>query len=176
MEKPLNELLVRGIGKKEISAIAEHAVTDDELFEGLLRTVETGEKTPAMKAAWIIGTASEVYDAAQATTYASRILQLVVTETTSGIVRELMKALIKADLDEKSEGLFLDFCFKSLSSNVDVAVKYTANKAIEQALKKYPDLKDEFIAVLESQLYANTEAWTRYTMKIISRLNKRRNK
>jgi len=182
MKKPLSELLVKGIGKNDIAAIAAQAAKDEGLYKDLLEAISTGERTHTMKAAWIIGTAAEKQDLIFAQKYSSTLLEFVLHKENSGVVRELMKVLLAINLNEKEEGLYIDFCFKQLHrdfcfkqlhrSDVDIAVKYNSNKAIEKALKKYPELKEEFVSILESLLDNHTDAWKRYTTRLLAKLNK----
>lgn len=172
MNKPINEILVKGIGKKEVALLALEASKDEKFFLELLRVIEVGEKTPAMKATWIIGTSAEK-DARLIQKHSSRILEILLADKQSGYMRELIKALVEVQLQEKDEGPFINYCFEQLNRNgIDVAIKYASIKGIEKFLSKYPELKVELISTLESQLDLNTEAWKRYVTRIISRLNK----
>lgn len=173
MKKPIDEILVKGIGKKDVEALAAQAAKDEAFYKQLLEAINSGERTHTMKAAWIIGTAAEQQDTVLAQKHSSRILDFVLHKENSGVVRELIKVLVSIKLNEKEEGLFIDFCFRQLNrSDVDIAVKYNANKGIEKALKKYPELKEEFIATLESLLDNHTDAWKRYTTRLLTKLNK----
>lgn len=173
MQKPLKELLVKGIGKNDIVAIATVVAEDENMFLELLDIIQANDETPAMKAAWIIGTISDKKQTKLIEKNASTILALVTSKNNGGVVRELMKALTASNLNDKLTGSYLDFCFRQLTrSDIDVAVKYNANKFIEKSLKKYPELKPEFISILESLLDNHNEAWKKYTSRTIARLSK----
>lgn len=169
----LESLLVKGINKNDIAALAQAAGTDEHMFLHLLDVIENGAQTPAMKAAWVIGTMSDQGALELIDKYAERIYQLATEKPVGGVVRELMKALIAANLSENLQGRFLDFCFKQLMRmDVDVALKYNSNKYILKSLKQYPELKDEFLTILESQLDSHNDAWKKYTSRIIAQLRK----
>ncbi len=173
MKKPLSDLLVKGIGKNDIAVIAANASSDEQMFCQLLEIIQSDNGTPAMKASWIIGTAADKKQTQLIEKYSDSIMNLVLTKSTGGVVRELMKALTASKLSDEQQGVYLDFCFRQLTRNdVDVAIKYNANKYIEKALKKYPELKSEFISILESLLDSHNDAWKKYTARIIARLNK----
>jgi hypothetical protein len=169
----IESLLVKGIGKKDITALAKSAGSDEVMFIDLLDIITKSDKTSGMKAAWIIGTVADNGDLDLINKHAERIYQLTAEKSVGGIVRELMKALTAANLCEDLKGHYLDFCFRQLTRmDIDVAIKYNANKFIIQSLKAYPELKAEFISILESLLDAHNDAWKKYTSRIIARLRK----
>ena len=173
MLKDLSTILVKGLGKKVVSDLANEAAMDAKLYEELLGFVETGTPTQAMKSSWIIGTATEI-DNTFASKNSSRILALALNSKVGGVQREMLKALNGIKLKEDDEGVFLNFCFQKLAeAESDLAVKYHSAAEIERALKKYPELLNEFITLLEGSLDMHTEAWKRYTMKRIGKLQKR---
>lgn len=153
-----------------VSSLAEEAVCDESFYKQLIKEVETGSTTHAMKASWILGTGSSI-DLELATKYASKILLLALCARVGGVQRELLKTLNDVNLHEKEQGVLLDFCFKKLvDANSDLAVKYYSAAQIEKSLKKYPELQNEYMSVLEGTLEMHTEAWKRYTSKRLLRL------
>jgi hypothetical protein len=169
----IESLLVKGIGKKDIAALAETVCSDEKMFIELLDIIAENDKTPGMKSAWIVGTMADQGALALINKHAERIFHLINVKSVGGIVRELMKALTAANLSEDLKGRYLDFCFRQLTRmDIDVAVKYNANKYIIQSLKQYPELKAEFMSILESLLDSHNDAWKKYTSRIIIRFRK----
>jgi hypothetical protein len=167
------EILTKGMHKSDVDLCASAVVQQPKLFEELLDIVAKGEVTPAMKAAWILGKASELNRALPAK-HVARIIELLSLAKVSGVQRELIKTLFKLNLQEEEESRLLDLCFHFLNhAESDVAVRNQALKILLALTKKYPDLKQEVIVSLEAQLEYNTEAWARYSGKTLAKLKRK---
>jgi hypothetical protein len=164
------EILTKGMHKSDVDLCASAVVQEPKLFKELLDIVASGEVTPAMKAAWVLGKASEL-NRALPSKHVARIIELLGQAKISGVQRELIKTLFKLNLQEEEESRILDLCFHFLNhSESDVAVRHHALKILLALTKKYPDLRQELIASLEAQLEYNTAAWARYTRKTLAKL------
>ncbi len=172
-----DKVLIKGISKLDIRQLAFAVAQDDTQFMHLVKIIQAAERTPAMKAAWIIGTMAELKQTELIHTYQQELIDLVMSQSSGSVVRELMKAINTVTLNEEQEGRYLQFCFDQLMRmDVDVAVKYCANRYLEKAVKKYPELKSEFISLLKAQLEVYNDAWHKYTQRIIHRLEKKKSK
>jgi len=167
-----SDLLVTGMSKQQVLVIARQGANDEAFFTELMDAIRSGERTPAMKAAWILGAITDI-DQTFSKKNSKEIFQLLKEAQIGGVERELMKVLMDVSLDEDTRGKFIDHSFRLLmKADSDVAVKYNAIKVIERSLKIYPELKSEFIDVLESQLEIFTDAGKRYIAKLLGRLRK----
>lgn len=176
MRRDLSTILVRGIGKQVVSSFAVEAAEDESFFNDLLDVIEQREITPSMKASWIISTSAEI-NQQYARKNSVRILTLLKAATIGGVQRELIKTLSILKLNEDELGILIDYSFQKIAeATSDLAIKYHAAHIIEKSLAKYPELKTEYISLLEGTLDMHTEAWRKYTHKRIARLLKQKNK
>jgi len=89
-----------------------------------------------------------------------------------GIKRHMMKILTYREIPEKYLGKLIDLCFEWIERNdLPVAVKVHSMQVIFNTMPKYPELKDEFIAVLEDQMPKNSVGFKSRAGRLIAALN-----
>lgn len=165
-------LLVKGLGKQAAVDLGTRAAEDAKFFELLVDQIRSGKKTPAMKASWVLQHAASL-NQQLATKHAEEFMTLLEKERVGGVQRELLKILGHCKWTADDEGKYIDICFKFLNSpTADVGAKYHCISNIKSVLKKHPELKGELLASLESQKELYTDAWKRYTSKLIAQLEK----
>jgi hypothetical protein len=173
MKVDLNSILVKGLGKEVTTKVAKQAGADETLFLALLDYAENGTTTQAMKSSWIIGTLA-TFDPTFPTKYSDRVLAILKAATVGGVQREMLKTISRVKLKPEVHGSLIDLCFRMLHNHeLDVAVKYYSIYIIEDALKVYPELKDELIASLEPQLELYNDSWRKYNKRRIEKLRKK---
>ncbi len=171
MNENLNDVLVKGLGKKATLEFAELANADKNFYSQLLRVIDKGETTPAMKASWILGTAARL-DAQPAQRQIEKLIGLLEKATIGGVQRELLKVLEVVKMNPESEGIFVDYCFKLIQRpGIDVGIRYYCLRILKRALKKYPDLKGELIMALEEIQDWHNAPWKRYITKALNSLH-----
>ncbi len=170
MAKDISVFLVKGLNKTVVLKLATEVGLDHSLYLHLLKLIEKGETTPAMKASWILSTVSEV-NPTFASKNATKIIKLLQSATIGGVQRELLKTLYEIPLKNDQQGQFIDISFRLLSEpKSDVGVKYYCAGILEKAAKQFPELKNELITLLQSQQELYTPAWQKYTKTRIQRL------
>lgn len=93
--------------------------------------------------------------------------------TFPGIKRTIAKMLWLAGVPEEIEGLVVDELFKwVLDPKIKVAVKVYSIDALCQLTFKYPDLKDELLAVIDDQLDKNSVAFRARAKRVLKQLEK----
>ncbi|HKB87480.1 MAG TPA: hypothetical protein VKD08_14990 [Ignavibacteriaceae bacterium] len=81
--------------------------------------------------------------------YIKRIVNSLKTKR-DGHQRELLKILYKMEIDEKYEGIIFDICIRIWEQiNKNPSVRITALKYIFRIVKKYPELSEEIICLLQ---------------------------
>lgn len=172
MKEDVEKFLVKGLSKKMVVELAERAAIDVNFFVDLIDQIKSGKKTPAMKASWVLQNASFI-NPKLATDRAAIFIDLLKKEKVGGVQRELLKILGHIKWNEELEGVYIDLCFQFLNSpTADVGAKYHCIANIKGVLKKYPELKQELIVSIESQLELYTDAWKRYAGKLLNTLKK----
>ncbi len=170
MANDISSFLVKGLDKTVVLKLATEVGLDHDLYVHLLKLIEKGETTPSMKASWILSTVSEV-NPTFATNNASQILKLLQGARIGGVQRELIKTLYEIPLKNDQQGQFIDICFRLLTEpKSDVGVKHYCAGLLEKASVQFPELKNELIALLQSQQELYTPAWQRYTRTRLLRL------
>jgi len=170
MKEDVEKFLVKGLSKKVVVELAERAAVESDFFDALIDQIKLGKKTAAMKASWVLQNASNI-NPELASERASIFVDLLKNESVGGVQRELLKILGHIKWNNELEGSYIDLCFQFLnSSEADVGAKYHCIANIKSVLKKYPELKQELIHSVEPQLELYTEAWTRYSTKLLKAL------
>ncbi|MFM9986808.1 MAG: hypothetical protein ACKVOK_16325 [Flavobacteriales bacterium] len=168
----LKPLLVKGVGVKQIRVIAEDAAIEPHIYKALVQLIEDDDTTCRMKASWALAKASEI-NPEFAAPFVDLFMRIIQTEKTGGVVREIYKTLACISIPESYEGLFIDTSFAMLHSvESDLAVKYHAKLILTKYVKKYPELKNEFIASLQSVADSHSDAWKVQILKSIAKLEK----
>lgn len=85
--------------------------------------------------------------------------------------RSLAKMFALVGVPGEIEGMAIDQLFKWLTDpKITVSTKHFALWALENQLKKHPDLKNELKIVLEEQLHKNTAAFAKLVTKTLKKL------
>lgn len=106
--------------------------------------------------------------------YYNDMLQWVPLFKTQGIQRSILKMLAENDvLPAENESEWIDFCFDKLQNiTTDVAVKVYSMELLCKFCIKYPDLCNEFKAVLNEGILIYSKAYSGRAKKILKRLGK----
>ena len=115
------------------------------------------EKDPvAWRACWILD-GSDEKKPGLARRYVGKIVRALPELESKGTLRSLLRLLTRYDIPEEEQGLLIDLCFSYLVSELyPVAVKAHAMQIIYNHVLLYPELKGEFIAVIEDQADNNS--------------------
>ncbi len=131
------------------------------------------EKDPlAWRASWVLD-GSDEKKPGLARRHISEIVQALPGLESKGSLRSLLRMLTRYDIPEEEQGLLIDLCFSYLVSELfPVAVKAHAMMIIYQHVLLYPELKDEFIAVIEDQEGNNSVGFKSRGRNLIKQLEK----
>jgi hypothetical protein len=115
------------------------------------------EKDPvAWRACWILD-GSDEKKPGLARKHVPKIVRALPGLESKGTLRSLLRLLSRFDIPEEEQGLLIDLCFTYLVSELyPVAVKVHAMQIIFNHVLLYPELKGEFIAVIEDQAKNNS--------------------
>ena len=168
----LKPLLVKCVGVKQIRSIAEDAAQNKAVYDVLVTLIQDADRSCRMKSSWALAKATEM-NPEFASPHIALFMQLLQTEKTGGVVREIYKTLACVPIPESHEGAFIDVSFEMLRDlESDLAVKYHAKTILMKYVKKYPELKNEVILSLQSVAEAHSEAWKAQVHKSIVKLEK----
>jgi len=148
-----------------------HAINGDP---GKLKIIwdalESEEPKIPMRAAWVLSDCFEKWPDLLPP-YWNQIVPIIISSNVEGVKRGLLKILIIAGVPEKNELEILDYCFEHiLKREESVAVKVYSMEILFQLTNKYPDLKTELKATIESQYNFGTPGFKAWANRILPKL------
>ena len=158
-----------GVGRDLLSS---EVIKSPSHFDTLLQ-LALHEKDPlAWRASWVLD-GSDEKKPGLARRHISKIVLALPSLESKGSLRSLLRMLTRYDIPEEEQGLLIDLCFSYLVSELyPVAVKAHAMMIIYQHVLLYPELKDEFIAVIEDQEGNNSVGFKSRGRNLIKQLEK----
>lgn len=158
-----------GVGR---DLLAGEVIKSPTHFKALLQ-LALHEKDPlAWRASWILD-ASDERRPGMCRGHIPEIVQALPALESKGSLRSLLRMLTRYEIPEKDQGLLIDLCFSYLvSEQYPVAVKAHAMLIIYNHVLLYPELKDEFIAVIEDQAENNSVGFKTRGRNLIKQLEK----
>jgi len=150
MESELQQILINSYKAGMISFMDSHPEAFDEAIELAL-----GDEQPfCWRAASLLWDCMKENDS-RIRPYVKKIVSALSTKE-EGHQRELIKILIKMDLNEKQESILFDICMSLWEQiNSSPSIRYNALKYIVKMAKKYPELLNE-ISYLTQSRYMDT--------------------
>ena len=146
MKTELEHILTSAYKDGMISFMAAHPEYFDEAVE-----LAISDKQPySWRAAWLLFDCMEENDR-RIRKYLKGIIGSI-TEREDGHQRELLKILLRMELNEEQEGLLFDFC-AGLWENISKtpSVRLTAFKFIAKMAAKYPELSNEIAGLTQDR-------------------------
>jgi hypothetical protein len=152
--------------------LIREVITSESHFSTLLR-LALYEKDPlAWRASWVLD-GSDEQKPGLAKNYLSEIIQALPDLESKGSLRSLLRLLCRYDIPEEEQGMLIDLCFSYLVSELfPLAVKAHAMMIIYNHVLIYPELKDEFITVMEDQIANNTVGFKSRARNLIKQMEK----
>jgi len=152
--------------------LIEEVIKSETLFGELLE-LSLHEKDPlAWRACWVLD-GSDERNPELAQTYIPTIIKALPDLESRGTLRSLLRMLCRHEIPEEQQGLLIDLCFSYLVSELyPLAVKAHAMMIIYNHVLIYPELKDEFITVMEDQVENNSVGFKTRARNLIKQLEK----
>ncbi|MFY0687005.1 MAG: hypothetical protein JXQ90_07570 [Cyclobacteriaceae bacterium] len=124
--------------------------TNPDLIGELLDIALTAEQPQAWHGVWIVGHADTlIMD--KVNPYVDRLIDLI-HDQRDGFQREIIKVLLKVNLNDDQEGRLFDECMTLWESvSLQPSVRMFALKYIMQVVNKYPELKPEILFVMQDE-------------------------
>ena len=132
-----------------------------------------GDKQPySWRAAWLLWSCMEENDK-RVKKYITKIVNTLKTKDDSH-QRELLKILLKMDLNEKYESILFDHCMDIWEGiNKPPAVRVNALKFIVKIAKKHPELAKEITFLTEDQYLESLSPGAKHSVsKLMKELNR----
>jgi hypothetical protein len=146
METALEKTLTSFYKEGMISYMDAHP----EDFEEAIKLAVSDKQPYSWRAAWLLWSCVVDNDL-RVRAHIKNIINSITTKQ-DGHQRELLKILLKMELDEESEGFLFDVCATIWEKiNKRPSVRFTAFLVILKIAKKYPDLYVEINALTQDQ-------------------------
>ena len=152
--------------------LIQEVITSETHFSTLLQ-LALQEKDPlAWRASWVLD-GSDEQKPGLAKSYISEIVKALPDLKSKGSLRSLLRLLSRHDIPEKEQGMLIDLCFSYLvSERYPLAVKAHAMMIIYNHVLLYPELKDEFITVMEDHMENNSVGFKSRARNLIKQMEK----
>jgi hypothetical protein len=171
-EKSLTNALVKCMSVRDVKIIAEQSSKDGALLRLIVCLALDGNNTRAAKAAWVLSRTAEVFKT-DINSFANNIVDRLLEPASSGIKRELLKALLFSNIHSDEDTRLFDILLTIPFSADDVGVKYMALRHFEKYSLNHTELNQEIITTLELSISANPALWAKHAQKLIDRINKK---
>ena len=158
-----------GLGR---DLLIEEVIQSETLFDELLE-LSLHEKDPlAWRACWVLD-GSDEKKPELARTHIPGIVEALPGLESRGTLRSMLRMLSRYEIPEEQQGLLIDLCFSYLVSELyPLAVKAHAMMIIYNHVLLYPELKDEFITVMEDHMENNSVGFKSRARNLIKQMEK----
>ncbi len=160
MESVLENKLISSRKDEMISFLESHP----EHFTEAINLAISDKQPFSWRAAFLLWGCMEENDA-RIKKYIKQIINSIKTKK-DGHQRELLKILYRMEVGERYESTIFDICIRIWEQiNKDPSVRMTALKYIFKIIKKYPDLSEEIIYLLQDHYLETLSAGVRHSIK-----------
>lgn len=155
---------LRGVVMRD--ALVRRALKNVEIRDRLMEVCLSGKEPEAWRAAWVLS-ACDVRQQGFMEDQVSRIIPLLPGLKSAGTLRSFLDILSRYEIPEEQQGMLVDLCFELLASGrVAVGIKAYAMNILFKHVLLYPELKTEFINIIED-LYNESSAGFKARARIL---------
>jgi hypothetical protein len=145
---------------------------DSRVFHQLYELSYSGEMPFCWRAAWIMDHLSALYPHL-AESYIEKIWEELFMDHPVGVTRSSVRLLTRYNIPEAYEGRAADLCLEWLEKeSIPPALKVYGMEILLKLTRLYPDLKNEFIAIIETQAPNNSAGFKARARQTISAMQK----
>jgi len=155
----IEKQLMAEISRRNTDLVASWAITQPGAINCLVDIAFSADDILSFRASWVLEKLSEHYSGIL-DEYIPKIIKALPDFTSSSTRRTLSKVLMHHTIPEDLEGETLNFCLNMIESAKEpVAVKANCMTLVFRLLPKYPELKSELFAIIETQIPYNSVAF-----------------
>ncbi|MFA6403111.1 MAG: hypothetical protein WCX31_16030 [Salinivirgaceae bacterium] len=156
MRSKMAEQLMAELSRRNIDLVASWALGQTGAISCLVEITLSQEEKVSSRSSWVLEKLSDQFPGIL-DEYIPEIITAISTIESSSIRRTLAKVLMLHKIPESLEGQTLDFCLKMIERVKEpVAVKANCMTVLFNLLPKYPELKNEVFAIIETQIPYNS--------------------
>lgn len=142
---------ILAIGGGELEIWKRSVIADESLFNQIFKLIFSGDPRLAWRSCWIIDNAAEEHPELLDDKLPDIIAGFSSTKSGS-LKRHFTRILCRYQIPEEYMGVIVNRSFELLSPSEPVAVRVYAMQLLFNIILHQPDLKGEFISVIESLL------------------------
>lgn len=143
-----------------------------ETYAELVQLSFSRELPVCWRAAWMVDHLAELHPHLPLP-YIDRFWQFMPEDHPHGVTRSILRMLSRYEIPEEYQGIATDLCLDWLvKESIPVAIKAFSMEIIHNIAKEYPELKEEFIAVMEDQIPYNSAGFKARAHHIIKAMEK----
>ncbi len=146
--------------------------TSPDTYEELMALTFSKDMPACWRAAWMMDHLAEV-EPALPEKYISEFWQQMAEDHPDGVKRSILRMLCRYEIPEEEQGMATDLILDWLvKDSVPVAIQAYSMEIMLKIARYHPELKDEFITILEDQIPYKTGGFLARARHIIKALNK----
>jgi hypothetical protein len=169
----LREEILKEHSKRQAIKIANWVGDDTERFEELLALFLKDEYRVTQRAAYAFGIVSDRYPHLVASYWGILIENLKKPVLHVAVKRNTVRLLQEAYIPEELLGTITDICFGYLASaDEPIAIKAFSMRVLLNTARRYPEIKNELVLLIEDQLPNGSPGIVNRGKKILKQLEK----
>lgn len=166
----IQNLLDQGHSKVLRNEIIAYVGTSKARMKALMHFFFHDNLRYNQRSSWAVGTIG-VNDFSMVEPYLEEMMQAMNDHKHDAIVRNVLRIFEDIDIPELIEGPLCDKCFAYLADpDYAIAIRAFSISVLHRIVKKFPDLQEEFIAILEEHMPYGTAAFKVRTRRVLSDL------
>lgn len=167
--KSISESIDKLKSKEEVVVFANAICKDEQQLASLIQLVLKGDNKISPKAAYTMNYCWEANPDAM-NPYLEDLANLLTEDVHDGIKRNIVRNFQFHPLPEELHGVVLNNCFNLLTDrNAAIAVRAFSMNVVDRLAETYPEIRQELIAYLESEMDYTTAAFKSRARKIIKK-------
>jgi hypothetical protein len=169
----LKEELLRDFSKANTVRIAGMIGSDPKLFDRLILIALQDNALLAARAAWVLRHCYEMHRELIHQKHLRAFVVRLTKPSCDAVKRNITAILQHESVPLSCEGILVDQCFKFLSSGSEAtAVKVHSMSILYNMAIKYPDLKSELCAAIQTQMPLGSAGFINRATRIIRALSR----
>ncbi|MCF8225495.1 MAG: hypothetical protein K9J30_06425 [Bacteroidales bacterium] len=145
---------------------------DPDAFNALMEYSLSRQMPVCWRAAWIMDHMAEKHPWL-AEPHIDKMWNEIPKEHPDGVTRSILRLLTRYEIPEDMQGLATDLCLNWLEKEaVPVAIKVFSMEVLLNITRIHPELRNEFITLIEDQLPFNSAGYKARADRIIKQMKK----
>lgn len=155
--------------KKDLGAVIG---SSPDAFNKLMILSLSKDMPGCWRAAWMMDYLAEL-DPSLPKRHIKHLWQQIPDEHPDGVKRSILRILTRYEIPEDQQGIATDLCLDWLvRESIPVAVKIYCMEILLMITREYPELKEEFSAIIEDQIPHNSVGYKARAAMVIKTMEK----